>query len=155
MARWRRISKVFVRYWVANYWTWENGFRGSFTRRNKSWQNSKVETLDPQIESRRCSTTIKSTTWFCSSGKRMQEIFHEFLARTREENRTTPRSQQWRQRKAQVFEGIEEYDFSVDPRTDWRLKKQSQGDLSPSSSSTNWERNNWTTRRWNSSHSSR
>ena len=111
MARWRRISKVFVRYWVANYWTWENGFRGSFTRRNKSWQNSKVETLDPQIESRRCSTTIKSTTWFCSSGKRMQEIFHEFLARTREENRTTPRSQQWRQRKAQVFEGIEEYDF--------------------------------------------
>ena len=30
-----------------------------------------------------------------------------------------------------------------------------RGDLSPSSSSTNWDRHNWTTRSWNSWHSSR
>ena len=55
-------------------WTWQDCLWGSFIRRNKSWENSKFKTLDPQIESRRCATTIKTTTWFCSSEKRMQEI---------------------------------------------------------------------------------
>ena len=46
----------------------------------------------------------------------------------------------------------EEYDHAVDPRTGWRFYKPAQGNLlpsSPSSSSTNWESNHWTTRSWN------
>ena len=35
--------------------------------------------------------------------------------RTQEEYRTIPRSQQARQRSGQAFEGIEEYDYAVDP----------------------------------------
>ena len=37
--------------------------------------------------------------------------------RTQQEYRTIPRSQQVRQRTDQQFEGIEEYDCAVDPRT--------------------------------------
>ena len=35
--------------------------------------------------------------------------------------RTITRSQQVRQRKGQAFEGIEEYDYALDPRTGWRF----------------------------------
>ena len=80
------------------------------------------------------------------------------MTRTQQESWTIPRSHQVRQIKEQQFEGIEEYDCAVDPRTGWRFCKTARGNLSPSSpsfSSTNWERNNWTTRSWNSWHSSR
>ena len=86
---------------------------------------------------------------FAQECKRLHD---EYMARTQPEYRTILRSQQVRQRRGQAFEGIEEYDCSVDPRTGWRFYKQSQGDLSSSSSSINWERNNWTTRSWNSLH---
>ena len=59
-----------------------------------------------------------------------------------------------RQREGQAFEGIEEYDCAVDPRTGWRFYKESRGDLpTASSSSTNWDRKNWKTSGWNSKHS--
>ena len=80
------------------------------------------------------------------------------MAKTQQDYRTIPRSQQVRPSKRQAFEGFAEYDYEVDPRTGWRFYKQHQGNLSlssPSSSSTNWDRNTWTTRSWNSWHSSR
>ena len=40
--------------------------------------------------------------------------------------RTIPRSQQVRQRKEQLFEGTEEFDYAVDPKTDWRFCKESR-----------------------------
>ena len=91
--------------------------------------------------------------------KRECKILHdESLARTQQEYRTILRSQQVRQRKEQAFEGIEEYDYAVGPRTGWRFYKPARGNLSPSSrssSSTNRDSNTWTTRSWNSWHSSR
>ena len=57
------------------------------------------------------------------------------MAMTQQEKRTIPRSQQVRQRKEQAFEGIEENEYAVDPRTGWRFYKQAQGKLSPSSPS--------------------
>ena len=91
---------------------------------------------------------------FAQAKREYKRLLDEFLARTQQEDRTIPRSQQVRQRKGQAFEGIEEYVCAVDPRTDWMFYKQQQGDLSPSSSSA-WDRNNWMTRSWNSWHSSR
>ena len=49
-----------------------------------------------------------------------------------------------RQRKRQAFEGIEECNNAVDNRTGWRFYQESRRDLpTASSSSTNWDRNNW------------
>ena len=73
----------------------------------------------------------------------MQEIKRR--TRTQQEYRTIPRSQHEKRRREQAFEGIEEYDNAVDPRTGWRFYQQQQGNLSPSSSSTNWDRG-WPTR---------
>ena len=60
--------------------------------------------------------------------------------------RNTPRSQQIRQRKGQQFEGNEEYDFAVDPKTGWRFYYGSRRNLPrASSSSSNWDRTYWKT----------
>ena len=59
-----------------------------------------------------------------AQAKRECKILHdECMAKTQQEYRTIPRSQQVRQRKEQQFEGIEEYDYAVDPRTGWRFYK--------------------------------
>ena len=92
---------------------------------------------------------------FAQAKRECKRLHDENMAKTQQEYRTIPRNQRVRQRKGQAFEGIEEYDYAVDPRTGWMFYKESQGDLSPSSSSTNWDRNNWTTRSWNSWHSLR
>ena len=94
---------------------------------------------------------------FAQGNRECKRLHDECMARTQQEYRTIPRSQQVRQRKEQAFEGVEEYDCAVDPRTGWRFYKPARGNLSPSSpssSSTNWESNRWT-RSWNSWHSSR
>ena len=57
-------------------------------------------------------------TWLYSREKRMQDIARRTHGK--------PRSQQIRQRKAQAFEGIEEYDYAVDPRTGWRFFQESR-----------------------------
>ena len=54
----------------------------------------------------------------------MQEITRGIQARTQQEYRTIPRSQQVRQRKEQAFEGTEEYDYAVDPRAGGSINKR-------------------------------
>ena len=89
--------------------------------------------------------------------KRECKIMHdEHVKKTQQEYRPIPRDQQSPQRRGQTFEGIDGHDYRVDPRTGWRFySSESQGNLSHSSSSTKWGRNNWTTRSWNSWQSSR
>ena len=50
-----------------------------------------------------------------------KRLHDEHLARTQEEYRAIPRSQQIRQRQGHQFEGNEEYDYVVDPQTGWRF----------------------------------
>ena len=58
------------------------------------------------------------------------KILHdEYMARTQQEYRTIPRSQQVRQRTEQAFEGIEEYDYAVEPRTGWEVLSTGAGKL--------------------------
>ena len=71
-----------------------------------------------------------------------------------------------RQRKGHQFEGNEEYDCVVDPKTGWRFYKGSRGNMqktssgswanlrAASSSSSNWDQTHWKTSNWNSQHSS-
>ena len=54
---------------------------------------------------------------FAQAKRECKRLHDEHLARTQEEYRTTPHSQQIRQRKGQQFEGNEEYDHTVDPKT--------------------------------------
>ena len=76
---------------------------------------------------------------FAKAKRECQKLHDDHMTNTRQDYRTTPRSQQTRQRKGQAFEGIEEYDYAVDPRTGWRFHKESRRDLpTASSSSTNW-----------------
>ena len=57
-----------------------------------------------------------------------------------------------RQRKEQQCEGIEEFDYAVDPETGWMFCKESRRNLpTASSSSSNWDRTQWKTSNWNSS----
>ena len=84
-----------------------------------------------------------------------KRLHDELLARTQEEYRTIPRSQQVRQRKGQQFEGNEEYDYAVDPETGWRFCKGSRANLqTASSSSSKWDQTHWKTSNGNSQHSS-
>ena len=92
-----------------------------------------------------------------AQGKRECKRLHdEHLARTQQEYRTILRSQQVRQRKEQQFEGIEEFDYVVDPKTGWRFYKVSLRNLpTASSSSSHWDRTHWKTNNWDSQHPSR
>ena len=63
---------------------------------------------------------------FAQAKRECKRSHDEHLARTQEEYRTIPRSQQVTQRKGQQFEGNEEYDYAVDPRTGWRFCKGSR-----------------------------
>ena len=94
---------------------------------------------------------------FAQAKRECQRLHDEHVKKTQQEHRPiNPGDQQSRQRRGQAFEGIDEHDYRVDPRTGWRFKSsESQGNLSHSSSSTNWDRNNWTTSSWKSWHSSR
>ena len=69
----------------------------------------------------------------------------------------SPRCQQARQRKEQQSEGIEEFDYAVDPKTGWRFYKESRRRNLPTalSSLSNWDRTHWKTSSWNSQHSLR
>ena len=62
---------------------------------------------------------------FAQAKRECERLHDEHLARSQEEYRTIPRSQQVRQRKEQQFEGTEEYDYAVDPQTSWRFYKES------------------------------
>ena len=93
---------------------------------------------------------------FAQAKRECKRLHDEHLARTQEDSRTIPRCQQVRQRKEQQFEEIEEFDCAVDPEAGWRFYKESRGNLpTASSSSTDWDRNNWKTSNWDSQHSSR
>ena len=103
---------------------------------------------------------------FAKAKRECKRLYDEHLARTQEEYRAIPRSQQIRQRKGQQFEGNEEYDYAVDPKTGWRFYKGSLGNLqttssgsradlqTASSSSSTWDQTQWKTSNWNSQHSS-
>ena len=102
---------------------------------------------------------------FAQAKRECKRLHDEHLARTQQEYRDIPRSQQIRQRKGQQFEGNEEYDNAVDPKTGWRFYRQSQGNLQTSSSgsrgnlqeasssSSTWDQTQWKTSNWNSQHS--
>ena len=64
---------------------------------------------------------LKQRLDFAQAKREYKRLHDEHLARTQEEYRTIPRSQQIRQRKGQQFEGNEEYDYAVDPKTGWRF----------------------------------
>ena len=53
---------------------------------------------------------------FAQTGRECKRLHDEHLARTQEEYRAIPPSQQMRQRKGQKIEGNEEYDYVVDPK---------------------------------------
>ena len=63
---------------------------------------------------------------FAQAKRECKRLHDEHLRKTQQDYRTILRSQQIRQRKGQEFEGIEEYDYTVDPRTDWRFYKESR-----------------------------
>ena len=63
---------------------------------------------------------------FAQAKRECKRLHDEFLARTQQDYRTILRSQQVRQRKEEQFEGIEEYDYAVDPQTGWRFYKGSR-----------------------------
>ena len=62
-----------------------------------------------------------------------KRLHDEHLARTRQEYRDIPRSQQID--KGNNFEGHEDFDCVVDPNTGWRFYRQSRGNLQTSASS--------------------
>ena len=55
---------------------------------------------------------------FAQAKRECKRLHDEHLARTQEECRTIPGSQQVKQRKGQLIEDIEEYDYAVDPKQD-------------------------------------
>ena len=103
---------------------------------------------------------------FAQAKRECKRLHDEHLARTQEEYKTIPRSKKVRQRKGQTFEGNEEYDYAVEPKTGWRFDKGSRGNLqttsssswanlqTASSSSSTRDQTHGKTSKWNSQHSS-
>ena len=103
---------------------------------------------------------------FDQAKRECKRLHDEHLARTQGEYRAIPRSQPIRQRKGLQFEGNEEYDYAVDPKTGLRFSQGSRRNLptassasranlqTASSSSSKWDQTYWKTSDWNSQHSS-
>ena len=64
---------------------------------------------------------------FAQAKRECKRLHDEHLARTQEEYRTIPRSQQIRQRKGQQFKGNEEYDYAVDPENMLEVLRRAAG----------------------------
>ena len=60
---------------------------------------------------------------FAQATRECKRLHDEHLARTQEDFRTIPPSQQARHRKRQPVEGIEEYDYAADPETSWNRRQ--------------------------------
>ena len=71
---------------------------------------------------------------FAQTKRECKRLHEEPLARTQQEYRAIPCNQQIRQRKRQHFEGNEDLDYVVDPKTSWRFYKQSRRNLQTTSS---------------------
>ena len=63
---------------------------------------------------------------FAQAKRECKRLHDKYMARTQQQYRTILRSQQVRQRKEHQFEGIEKYDYAVDPRIGWRFYKQAE-----------------------------
>ena len=93
---------------------------------------------------------------FARAERECKRLHDEHLARTQQEYRPIRRNQQVRQRKEQQFEGGEDFDYVVDPKTGWRFYKESRRNLpTASSSSSHWEQTHWKTSNCDSKHFSR
>ena len=80
----------------------------------------------------------------------MKRLYDEHTAITGDGNNPIPLGLQVRQRLDQPFEGLEEYDYRLEPRTGWRFYPSSR--TTHSSSSSNWQQSSdWTSNRtWDS-----
>ena len=124
-------------------------------QKQREFQNSKRWILTANSEGR-TQQSLDQRPAFAQAKRECKRLHDEHLTRTQQEYRPIPRSQQVRQRKEQQFEGSEEFDYVVDPKTGWRFQKESRGCLpTASSSSSHWDRNHWKTSNWDSQHSSR
>ena len=97
---------------------------------------------------------------FVESKREFKRLHDEHEKETSEGNTPTHSLQRSRQRRNQQFEGLEEYNYQVNPRTGWRsYPPKSQGNLrhlTSSSSPTRWEQHDdWKSNEsWNSWRSS-
>ena len=169
MVRRQRIQKVIVSHRVER--TLQNVVRqdrrgqAHLHRRAERIQNSKHWILTINAEGG-IQQSLNQRPDFAQAKRECKRLHDEHLARTQEEYRTIPRCQQIRQRRGQQFEGNEEYDYAVDPKTGWRFYKGSRGNLqttssglranlqTASSSPPNWDQTDCKTIIWNSQHSS-
>ena len=74
---------------------------------------------------------------FIEAKHKCKRLHDEYTATTGEGNKPIPPAQQIRQRRARQYEGLDEYNFRVGPRTGWRFYPSST--TTPSSSSSHWE----------------
>ena len=97
---------------------------------------------------------------FVGATRELKRLHDEHVKETTEGNTPIHPTQRTRQRSKQRFEGLEEYNCQIDPRTGWRsYPSKSQGNLrhpTSSSSSTQWEQHDaWKSiKSWNSWRSS-
>ena len=96
---------------------------------------------------------------FVEAKRELKRLHDEHVKETSEGNTPIHPKQRTRQRRTQQFEGLEEHNYQVDPRTGWRsCPSKSQGNLrhpTSSSSSTQEQHDDWTSNKsWNSWRSS-
>ena len=63
---------------------------------------------------------------FAQAKRECKRLHDEHLARTQLDYRTIPRSDQVRQGEEKQFDGTEEFDNAIVPKTDWRFYKESR-----------------------------
>ena len=103
----------------------------------------------------RTQQSLNQRTDFVQANRECKRLHDEHLARTQQNYRDIPRSQQICQREGQQFDGNEENDYAIDPKTGRRFCKGSRANLqTASSSSSKWYQTHCKTSIWNSQQSS-
>ena len=121
--------------------SWVQYLLGNRDNLLQMWKKNEIFAETNRFQCYRRTTATSLNPWpdFAQAKRECKRLHDEHLARTQQDFRTIPRSQQVRQRKEQQFERIEEFDYAVDPKTGWMFYKESR----------------WNTSSWNSQHSSR
>ena len=95
---------------------------------------------------------------FAEAKQKFKRLHDEYVKETSEGNTPIHPTQRTRQRRNQQIEGLEEYDYQVDPQTGWRTyssrSRENRRQPTSSSSSTQWEQHDDRNKSWNSWRSS-
>ena len=158
MARWWQIPQVFVRYWVGwgtDHSTWwialeDHSYVATWQERSRNGKSWNISLNAAGIQG-----PLNQRSDFIEAIQKCKRLCAEHTAITGDGDKPIPLQQQVRQRLDQQFDGLEEYDYRLEPRAGWRFSPSSRtthslrhqiGNKAATGSKRSWD--SWQTSSW-------